>query len=370
MRNVLYLTFDSVQEGVGASQALAYVKRLAKDFEIELISFEKEPPSQKLLQEVSKYGITWKPMEFGRYGVTGGISRVFRLWRVINRQKVIHARGNLSALSAMLRFPKAWIWDSRALHSDQRRAISGSSSLEYYFMRTVEYFLAKKSSSIIAITEAVVPIMTSRYRVNRSKIHVISTCVDTELFEFSKIPNGNEVNVLLQGTFSNAYDLVLMNKIIKRMRDFKKVCVTVCTSRGSTNLWEKIDYDKIISVDYADMPQVIAKSDFGMSIWRENLGICLKSVASTKVAEFLAVGRPIIVNYSQGDLKNVVGQNGVGIVTSGITDVEVDQYVQDLWRILGEDGIEERCRQIALEQFNLDLAIEKLKKIYTDLSLT
>ena len=367
MSNVLYLTFDSVQEGVGASQALAYVKRLAKDFEIELISFEKEAPSQRLIQEVSEYGITWKPMEFGRYGVRGGISRVYRLWRVIDRHKVIHARGNLSALSAMLRFPKTWIWDARALHSDQRRAISGSSSLEYYSMRTIEFFLARKSSSIIAITEAVVPIMTARYGVNRNKIHVISTCVDTELFEFHKLPNDEEVNVLLQGTFSNAYDLVLMNKIIKRMREQRKVCVTVCTSRGSTNLWEKIDYDEIISADYVDMPQVIAKSDIGMSIWRENLGICLKSVASTKVAEFLAVGRPIIVNHSQGDLKSIVGQNGVGVVTSGVTDVEVDHYVEELWHILLEKGIEERCRLIALEQFNLDLAIDKLKRIYLDL---
>jgi len=368
MSGILYLTFDSVQEGVGASQALAYVKKLSEEFDIELISFEKEFPKKDLIDSISRTGIIWKPLEFGNYGILGGLNRIYRLWKLIDRKKIIHARGNLSALSAMLRFPKNWIWDSRALHSDQRRAISGSSHFEYHTMRVIEFLLAKFSSSIIVITKAVVPVLVSRHRIDPGKLHVISTCVDTELFEFREIKNGPVINILLQGTFSNAYDIELMNKIIKKLRELKKVDVTVCTSKGSTNLWKKIDYDHIMSADYVDMYKVIAKNHVGMSLWRENLGICLKSVASTKVAEFLAVGRPVIVNQSQGDLSEIIGGNRVGVVTSGISDEEVDRYAHSLLELLEENAIEQRCRKVAIEEFSLNKAIADLRKIYLQLS--
>ena len=39
---VQYLNFDCIQEGVGASQVLSYVERLAKKWNIELVNFEKD----------------------------------------------------------------------------------------------------------------------------------------------------------------------------------------------------------------------------------------------------------------------------------------------------------------------------------------
>ena len=42
MKEVQYLTLDSIQEGVGASQVLSYVERLAEKWNIELVSFEKD----------------------------------------------------------------------------------------------------------------------------------------------------------------------------------------------------------------------------------------------------------------------------------------------------------------------------------------
>jgi hypothetical protein len=366
MKPILYLTFDSIQEGVGASQALAYVKKIAKSREIELISFEKEEPSSVLRDEIEGSGIEWSPLPFGSFGALGGINRILRLWKVIDRKKIIHARGNFSAIAAMLRFPKFWIWDSRALHADQRRALGdGGGYFVYILMRFFEYLLGKRSSAIIAITHAVVPIYVSRYRIALEKIHVISTCVDRNLFREQPLVKSGITRILLQGTFSEAYDVTLMNKIIAKFREAGPVKVTVCTSGGATSIWRGLDFDEVQSANYQEMPGIIASHDFGMSIWKEELGICLKSVASTKVAEFLSVGRPIFVNHSQGDLSSIFSKSQVAVITFGRSDSEVINYVAKMKKILEIENLSRDCANTANNNFDLERAIQKLEEIYS-----
>jgi glycosyltransferase involved in cell wall biosynthesis len=366
MKPILYITFDSVQEGVGASQVLAYVKRISETRRIELVSLEKETPDKSLINEIEACGIVWNPLPFGTFGPIGGVNRIFRIWKVIDRRKIIHARGNFSGIAAMLRFPKFWIWDSRSLHADQRRAISGGRGLiSFCIMRLAEQLMGNRASAIIAITYAVVPIYVSRYKINAKKIHVISTCVDTKLFGEKPLKKSNVIRILLQGTFSNAYDIALMNKIIAKFRTMGQVEVTVCTSIGTTELWKELDYDEVRSARYQDMPEIIASHDFGMSIWREELGICLKSVASTKVAEFLSVGRPIFVNHSQGDMDSIITKNRIGVVTRGRTDSEVKIYVSKMVEILEGNELAKRCANVANQMYNLDDAIQKLNEIYS-----
>ena len=44
MTEVQYLSFDSLAEGVGASQVLAYARKVSVTHPIKIISFEKEMP--------------------------------------------------------------------------------------------------------------------------------------------------------------------------------------------------------------------------------------------------------------------------------------------------------------------------------------
>lgn len=366
MDDLLYLTFDSLQEGVGASQALAYVRKIARHKGVKIVSFEKETPEPSLVKEIQDSGIQWTPLPFGKYGILGGLSRIIRMWWHIDRKKIIHARGNLSALATFLRFPKNWIWDCRSLHADQRRALtqSRSANLSFVAMRVIEYFLAKFSTSIIVITNAVVPIFVSRYRVKKEKILVISTCVDTEKFTDTPKNFGDEINILLAGTFSSAYDVSLMNSIISELKRHRKVKVTVAASKGATPAWASIDFDFAISVPHEEMPRLVAESDLGMSIWKNDLGVCLSSVASTKTAEFLASGRPIIINSRQGDFGNLVSQNSVGIATDGSSESEIKLYVEELLTLLADPELSRRCRELAEKDFSLEIAVRRLVELY------
>ena len=369
MDELLYLSFDSLQEGVGASQVLAYARKISVTHPVRIISFEKEMPDSLLFGNIQREGVSWTPLTFGRFGAIGGLSRVARMWWNIDRSKVIHARGNLAALSALLRFPKNWIWDCRSLHADQRRALSGQKliNLSFLGMRIFEHVFAKQASSIIVITNSVIPIFVSRYKVSKEKINVIPTCVDTHRFVEVLRPTSDTTKILLAGTFSPAYDVELMNKIILKFNQQKRVWVTIATSKGATNAWESIKFDARVSVPYLDMPSLIAENDLGMSIWKNNLGVCLSSVASTKAAEFLACGRPIFVNSLQGDLGELVSTNRVGVTTRGSTDAEIEAYVEEMLILLKDPGLSARCRQVAEEIFGLNHAVERLTKIYDSL---
>jgi glycosyltransferase involved in cell wall biosynthesis len=366
MKEVLYLSFDSLREGVGASQVLAYMRKVAPNFAVTIVSFEKNLPSDVEKFEVEKDGLKWAPLYFGQYGPLGGLLRVFRMWKMIDRSKIIHARTALPALAALLRFPRKLIWDCRSLQADQRRALSENKRVSPSFiaLRMIEYCLAKASREIIVITNAVVPVLVSRYKVPNQKLNVIPTCVDVEKFQYSPYRNNPEILILFAGTFSPAYDFNLINKIKDKLQEIQAVRLTVATSLGSTDLWRGLNYDEVISVPHEEMPELIARHDIGVSVWKNDLGVCLSSVASTKTAEFLACGRPVIINQLQGDFGTMIGANRTGVVTSGDSEEEVSRYALEILNLLGERNSAARCRSISENELSLELGIKALIQIY------
>ena len=369
MRPLTYLTFDSLQEGVGASQALSYVLKIAKSRKVRIISFEKISPSLDLIETMSRSEIIWEPLEFGKFGTLGGVSRVFRMSREIDKKSIVHARGNLAAISALIRSPQRWIWDCRSMHSDQRLALSsnGKSALIYWMMRLIEMLLAKFSSHIIVITNAVKPEFVARYRISNDKMTMISTCVDVAKFEKTELPSLKQIRILLSGTFSSAYDLILINKIISEMRNRSEVHLTVAASLGATESWQDLQYDDYVSVPHSEMPGLIANSHLGFSIWKNSLGICLKSVASTKTAEFLAMGRPVFINSEQGDFQELFDSYDIGVVTSDSDDQSVKVYVDRMFSLLSSTDTAEKCHKLAAENFSLEDGVSKLLRIYKEL---
>jgi glycosyltransferase involved in cell wall biosynthesis len=366
MREILYLSFDSLKEGVGASQVLAYMRKVQPITQVTIVSFEKEMPTSTEKMEIEKNGLLWRPLPFGRFGLIGGISRVFRMWLKIDRTKTIHARSTLPALAALLRFPKSWIWDCRSLQADQRKALSlkPTSDFSFMVMRVIEHVLAKRATAIIVITREVVPVLISRYKISKNKIITIPTCVDVEKFKYKKHETSNRIKILFAGTFSSAYDLPLINKIISQLKESNPVTVTIAASKGATENWKQVDHDFMISVTHNEMAKLIQEHDLGFSIWRNDLGICLKSVASTKTAEFLACGKPVVINSLQGDFGALISEHGAGVVTDSGSEIAIDGYVNEIVSLVKDEAVALRCRELALKEFNLDIGVKRLIKLY------
>ena len=64
MREILYLSFDSLKEGVGASQVLAYMRKVQSVTPVTIISFDKEIPTESEIFAVEKDGLKWRPLPF------------------------------------------------------------------------------------------------------------------------------------------------------------------------------------------------------------------------------------------------------------------------------------------------------------------
>jgi len=164
MRSVTYLSLDSIQEGVGASQVLAYISRISHHRKVILVSYEKSSPDPDTRAKLLERGIDWIPIPFGNYGLRGGFSRVWRMRRYIDPTSIVHARSTAASISALSNFHKLWIWDCRSLQADQRRALSSTRriTLEFVLLRFSELILARVAKNIIVITSSVVPVLVDR----------------------------------------------------------------------------------------------------------------------------------------------------------------------------------------------------------------
>jgi hypothetical protein len=370
MKNrIQYLAFDSLDEGVGASQILNYVEKLSLDAEITLINFEKRPPSEILFKKMESMNVTWKPLAFGNSGLLPGLSRVFRMSLAIDRDVPVHARGDLAALAAIIKLNRKVLWDCRALQADQRFAISNKfgRKIVYFLNRSIESLIARRSKKINVITSRAKLILSRRYKLPLSKFSVISTCVDLDKFTLTKMPSQSKISLFIPGTLSAAYDIKLMNKIILELRKKCSLEVTLALGNGADIYWKDLDYDHVVSIPHSKIPEAIKESHFGMSIWKADLGICLSSVSSTKIPEFLSIGRPSIVNFNQGDIGHFLESNRCGVATTLDLPEYVQKYADDIMRLIRDDATAERCHGLAREEYSLGDAVPELIKLYADL---
>lgn len=370
MKNqIQYLAFDSLDEGVGASQILNYVEKLSLDNKITLINFEKRQPSEILKKKFEALNVNWQPLEFGNSGAFSGLMRVIRLSSVINRDVPVHARGDLAALAAIIKFHKKVLWDCRALQADQRFAISNKTGKHLVFLvnRLIELLISKKSKKINVITNSAKNILSRRYKLPLSKFSVISTCVDLEKFPLTKMPSISKIRLFIPGTLSAAYDIELMNKIILELRKICDLEVTLALGNGADVFWKELDHDQVLSIPHSEIPQAIMDSHFGMSIWKSDLGISLSSVSSTKIPEFLSIGRPTIANFNQGDIGYLLESKGCGVATTLDLPEFVRRYADEVLRLIKDESTPYRCHSLAKEEYSLSEAVNQLSRIYIEL---
>ena len=369
---IQYLTFDSIEEGVGASQVLNYISKLSQKYEITLINFEKSAPTDLMRKTLVDLGIIWEPLKFGKTGALQGLFRVVRLALKLNRRLPIHARGDLAALAAIISGNRKVLWDCRALHADQRLAISTSKSKYaiYLLNRSIEYIIAKKSKIINVITYPAATILSRRYNLPISKFSVISTCVDLEQFQLKKMPEQSILKLLIPGTLSAAYDVNLMNMIICEIRKIHVLQVTLAVGHGADNYWKGLDYDLVKTIPHSQMPEEMARSHFGMSIWKANLGLCLAAVSSTKIPEFLATGRPVFANFNQGDIGTLLEEYGCGVATSLSGPEYAKEYAESMLQLIADKSVSKACRELANDNYSLDEAILKLDLLYDGMQST
>ena len=111
------------------------------------------------------------------------------------------------------------------------------------------------------------------------------------------------------------------------------------------------------------MPELVRNAHFGMAICKEDNAVSLAAAVPTKIGEFLASGRPIIVSKGVGDMDDLLKGSGAGIVVS--LDSSLDNLAALLKDMIADPTIQDRCRSLAMAHFDMTKAIATYSSIYS-----
>ena len=363
--DLTYATVDSLSEGVGSSQIAPLMEKLAiHGMKINLLTFEKEGPSIALKDRMAKSGIAWTQIPFGISGPIGGIARTIQLARLIPDSLITHARSDFPAVAARLSGQNRVLWDVRSLWADQRKFIEESpikrSILSLY--APLEEMACNSSLALSTLTKAVVPILEDRHKKLPSIRTVVPTAVDLERFKFSPLMP-SKLRGLYSGTYNNYYDLDLSRRFIAEMRKFVSCEVGWARPQESKPTSLNAGEDRSFSATQSEMANLMSEYSFGMSICKEDAGPSLKAAMPTKIAEFLAIGRPVVVNAGLGDCDELLEQNGAGITIKRTDDLE--RKAMELIDLCLKSETPYNCRNLAQNSFSLDEGVENYIKIYS-----
>jgi hypothetical protein len=363
--DVTYLAVDSIQEGVGSSQITPLILGLAKKGLIVcLITFEKSRPPKEMFEMFSSAGVVWIAKEFGKTGVIGGLIRLNSLRKSVPNSKVLHARSDIPTVAAIWSNKDAPVlWDIRSLWSDQRLQIRthGWNRLTARGARALENIAAKKSTAMSTLTAAVVPILEHRHKRIPIIREVIPTCVQTSRFLASPMPTG-QITCLLSGTFNNYYDINRTKQILDEIR--KTVDLRTIWVRAGESPTERLGVgeDLIISATHSEMPELVKESHFGIAICKQDDSDTLAAAVPTKIGEFLASGRPVIVSSGIGDLDWMLSGTATGLVIGESESLR--SIPQQIIRLIEDPLTPTRCRDLAMRHFDMEKSIDRYIEIY------
>jgi len=366
--DISYITIDAIAEGVGSSQITPLVTRLSQTgLKINLISYEKSKPSSELTDYFKLIGVDWNARPFGTNGITAGVHRLNDLRREISRTDLIHARSDIPAVSALASREAPVLWDVRSLWADQKVMIQDNliNSRLYHSYRKLESIASHQSLGMSTLTSAVVPILLDRNKKLPALRAVVPTAVDLDRFQLNpKMPS--KVRALFSGTYNDYYDLDLSARLMEELRSQAELEIHWARPLESSRLEIGVGETKVFPSAQSEMAQLIPNFSFGVSICKLNAGPSLTAAMPTKIAEFLACGRPIVVNKGLGDMDRFIEEFNAGVIVDGSANNLVES-ASKLIEIMNDINTPLRCRALAEKYFSMDIGASTYLNLYTQM---
>lgn len=114
------------------------------------------------------------------------------------------------------------------------------------------------------------------------------------------------------------------------------------------------------------MANLISRYSFGLSVCKLNAGPSLKAAMPTKIAEFLACGRPVVVSKGLGDFDEYIPEFNAGVILDG-TAANLKTASQELIEIISDPDTPMRCRALAEKYFDIDKGANKYLDLYSQI---
>lgn len=396
MASVLYISYDGLMEPLGQSQVWQYLSGLSTHHQIVLISYEKradwenEAEKARIKAVVSAKGVTWVPLRYHSkpsaiatafdilLGIVVGCYLVLR-----HRIKIVHTRSYVSsviALSLKKLLGIKYIFDMRGFWADERvdGGLWPKDGCLYRIAKWFERHFLLEADCVVSLTQAAANEMRQfPYLQGRMpKFEVITTCADLNLFKLEEIRQAKhegQFNLGYVGSVSVSYLFDETLQCFKLLRQMIPDARLHILNRGEHDyIRDRLRYHQIDpqsvrleATDHAGVARAMCQMDAGIFFIKQVYS--KMASAPTKLGEFLGCGIPCLGNAGVGDMATILEKERVGVALQDFTEDSMRDATDRLIQLSREPGIEQRCRQVAMEYFSLEMGVEKYNKIYCSL---
>lgn len=394
MSSTLYLTRNGLLEPLGQSQVFSYLRGLAQEHRVTLITYEKDddwadtPRVAKLRAECDRLGIRWLPQRFRAQPkvIAPALSMVRMVWlvaREVRRQRVrlIHARSYIPAAVALVvsRLTGVpFIFDMRALWPEELITAGRlrRGSMLHKAMVASERACLRHAGGVVSLTHAAAEHLRSVYSEDLAgqTVVVIPTCADLERFVPASQPPSQRVigclGTVLSGWFRLDWLAAFLTVAAKRDPELRFELTTRddpaqvrAAIGGDADLQSRLS----IAPSPSERVHEVLQGQRASVMFYAAGEISELGRSPTRMAEILGCGLPVVANEGVGDVAQIIREYRVGVLVNGVNEEEMNCAWEDLVRLLSDPDLARRCRQAAAMVFSLESGTRAYSTIYADI---
>ncbi len=384
----LYICYFGLREPLVQSQVLPYLRELIADgVEMSLLTFEPDLKQDWSDPEIAEWrgrlrneGIDWHLMPYHKWPSLPAtlfdiLAGALRAASIARRQKidVLHGRSQIGAAIgavAKLLTGTRLIFDIRGLLAEEY-VDSGNwrkGGVLYRLTKAAERALLRTSDGFVVVTERARDLLFPRGTAGRP-LEVIPCCVDPARFAGAMQRDREEIRVELGlsgrlvvtylGALGGYYLTHETAEAMAAARDIDPLVYALVLTQGSgariaselTRHGFTHDDCRVIRVEPEEVPKYLRAADVALSLRRSPFA--RSSMSPTKFAEYLTVGLPVIASAGIGDLDQQIEESRTGVLVERLDRESYAVAFRAVQELRRDPGLEERCRRLARERYDL-----------------
>jgi glycosyltransferase involved in cell wall biosynthesis len=388
----LYLCYFGLREPLVQTQVLPYLRELSRGgIGVGLLTFEPNLRTSWAPGEARDWrsrlrgdGIDWFSLAYHKrpslpattYDIAVGGWAAARLVRR-QRYDVVHGRAHVAAAMGLVAKRLTGcrlIFDIRGFNPEEYvdAGVWSQGGLKFRLAKRVERGLLSAADGFVVLTEKARDILFPGCSDTDSRgrpVEVIPCCVDPSRFwTVSTIPREQVRRQLgltdrrviaYVGSLGKSYLSEEMAEFLAtaHRRDASTFSMILTHSPPdlisrhleSRGIREQAYLVRRVSPE--EIPRYLKAADLALSFKIPTYSSAATS--PTKIAEYLAVGLPVISNAGVGDTDKLIGSDGVGVILRGFHPDAYSAALDAMDALLREPGLASRCAATAVSRFDL-----------------
>jgi glycosyltransferase involved in cell wall biosynthesis len=394
----LYICYLSLEDPLVHTQVVAYLGGLAEaGHTVHLLTFDPRldvATRRELERKLRELGVAWHSLRYHKrpslpataFDALAGAAAAARIVKR-HRLDAVHARNHVPLATALIvrRLTGCrLIFDVRGLMAEEYVDAGRwrEDGIAYRLTRSVQRAGLRRADGVVTLTHAVRPHLFGTDR--RPRTEVIPCCADLGRLEEQsgagaatrrELGIGDRRVMVYVGKFTGWYmEREMVDFFAAARRLDSALLFLVLTQADQDVLRRELaragirDEDaRVTRAEPHEVGRYLAAADFGISFIRR----CFSKISSspTKIGEYLGAGLPVVSSAGIGDLDQLLGGSGVGVLVDDFSDAGYETAARSVFALADDPRTRERCRALARRHMSLrEVGIPRYDRLYRDVA--